>query len=248
MARVLVIQHVAAEPLGVLDPMLRKRGHRIRYVNFARHPEAAPRLERYRGLVVLGGPMQVTQTIEYPHLLAECHLIEQALERGLPTLGICLGAQLLTQVLGGRVGPCPRPEIGWYPIHPTAETPGDPLLVPITAPQPVFQWHHWGFDCPGGAVSIADSPDSGCQAFRVNGHAWGLQFHLELDQRLIQRWLRLPAYRQELIDSGLGVTPEHIETQTGELLPTTLALADQVFGAWLDQLDAPEQRLVLASR
>ena len=248
MARVLVIQHVAAEPLGVLDPMLRQRGHRIRYVNFARRPEAAPGLERYQGLVVLGGPMQVTQTREHPHLVTECRLIEQALARGIPVLGICLGAQLLTHVLGGRVGPCPRPEIGWYPVHPTAATPEDPLLKPIEQAQPVFQWHHWGFDCPGGAVSVADSPESGCQAFRLNGHAWGLQFHLELDERLIQRWLRLPAYRRELFDSGLGISPEHIERETSELLPTTLALAEQVFGAWLDRLDGPRQRLVLASR
>ncbi len=61
MARVLVLQHVAAEPLGLLDPMLRIRGHRIRYVNFARDPEATPRLERYQALIVLGGPMQVAQ-------------------------------------------------------------------------------------------------------------------------------------------------------------------------------------------
>lgn len=248
MARVLVIQHVAAEPLGVLDPMLKARGHRIRYANFARQPEAAPRLDRYQGLVVLGGPMQVTQTDRHPHLVTECRLIEQALRRGIPILGICLGAQLLTHVMGGRVGPCARPEIGWYPIHPTAATPHDPLLRPIAAPQPVFQWHHWGFDCPSGAVSVADSPDSGCQAFRLNEHAWGLQFHLELDERLIRRWLKLPDYRQELLDSGLGTSPEQIQRQTSELLPTTLALAEQVFGAWLDRLDTPQQRLVLASR
>lgn len=248
MARVLVIQHVAAEPLGLLDPMLRRRGHRIRYVNFARHPEAAPRLERYQALVVLGGPMQVTQTREHPHLLTECRMIERALHRRIPVLGICLGGQLLTHVLGGRVGPCPRPEIGWYPVHPTPETPHDPVLQAIKTPQPVFQWHHWGFDCPTGAVSIADSPESGCQAFRVNRHAWGLQFHLELDQRLIRRWLSLPSYRQELERSGLGVTPERIETDTTRLLPETLKLAEQVFGAWLDQLDTPRQRLVLSSR
>lgn len=124
----------------------------------------------------------------------------------------------------------------------------EPLLKPVVTPQPVFQWHHWGFDCPNGAISVADSPDSGCQAFRVNAHAWGLQFHLELDQRLIQRWLSTPSYRQELAASGLQTSAEEIEAQTAELLPATLTLAQQVFGAWLDKLDAPEKRLVLASR
>ena len=68
MARVLVLQHVAAEPLGVLDPMLRQRGHRIRYVNFARDPDAQPRLERYQALIILGGPMQIGQAGRHPHL------------------------------------------------------------------------------------------------------------------------------------------------------------------------------------
>ncbi len=248
MARVLVVQHVAAEPLGVLDPMLRRRGHRIRYANFARHPEANPRLDRYQALVLLGGPMQVTETRRHPHLLTECRLIEQALKQRIPVLGICLGAQLVTHVLGGRVGPCPSPEIGWYPVHPTHATSADPLLRPVREPQAVFQWHHWGFDCPPGSTAIADSPESGCQAFRVDGHAWGLQFHLELDQRLIHRWLTLPQYREDLKASGLAVTPERIEADTARLLPATLRLAEQVFGAWLDQLGDPEQRLVLSSR
>ena len=248
MARVLVIQHVAAEPLGVLDPMLRRRGHRIRYVNFARHPQASPHIERYQALIILGGPMQVTQTRTHPHLVTECRLIERALARDMPVLGICLGAQLISHTLGGHVGPCPSPEIGWYRVHPTTQTPADPVLQAMTAPQPVFQWHHWGFDCPPSATAVAESPDSGCQAFRVREQAWGLQFHLELDQRLIHRWLSLPAYRAELAQASVATTVKRIEDDTARLLPQTLQLAEQVFGAWLDQLQQPEQRLVLTSR
>ena len=248
MARVLVFQHVAAEPLGVLDPMLRQRGHRIRYVNFAREPDARPRLDRYQALIVLGGPMQVGDSRRHPHLSTECRLIEQALHDEIPVLGICLGGQLLAHVLSGRVGPCERAEIGWYPIHPTENTASDPVLTGLNQPRPVFQWHHWGFDCPTDAVSVAESRESGCQAFRVGPSAWGFQFHLELDQRLIHRWLTLPFYREDLAASGLATTPEAIEAETLRHLPGTLQLADTVFGAWLDQLDAPEQRLVLSSR
>ena len=248
MARVLVLQHVAAEPLGVLDPMLRSRGHRIRYVNFARDPEAQPRLERYQALIVLGGPMQVAQQHRYPHLLTECRLIERALHDEIPMLGICLGGQLLAHVLGGRVGPCSRAEIGWYPIRPTEGTVHDRVLNPLTAAHPVFQWHHWGFDCPTDARSLAESDDSGCQAFAVDQTAWGFQFHLELDQRLIHRWLTLPAYRDDLAGAGLSQTPEDIANDTRQHLPNALRLADRVFSNWLDTLDAPSQRLVLASR
>lgn len=248
MARVLVLQHVAAEPLGVLDPMLRARGHRIRYINFARDPEARPDLNRYQALIVLGGPMQIGDTRRYPHLVTECRLIEKALSRNLAVLGICLGAQLMAHVLGGRVGPCEPAEIGWYDLHPTEHTPDDPILGPLEKIHPIFQWHHWGFDCPGDAVPVATSPDSGCQAFRIDHGAWGFQFHLELDHRLIHRWLTLPFYRDNLAESGLPKSPDDIEADTRRFLPDTLDLADRVFSAWLDQLDTPQQRLVLASR
>lgn len=246
MARVLVLQHVAAEPLGVLDPMLRSAGHRIRYVNFARHPDAEPRLDRYQALIVLGGPMQVGDPV--PHLAVECRLLEEALEREIPTLGICLGGQLLAHVLGARVGPCVPPEIGWYELQPASETPDDPVMHPLTEPRPVFQWHHWDFDCPADGVNLAHSDESGCQAFRAGSNAWGFQFHLELDERLIRRWLTLGFYRDDLARSGLKRTPEDIRADTHAHLPPTLELADAIFGNWLSRLEAPRQRIVLGSR
>ncbi|MDT8439139.1 MAG: gamma-glutamyl-gamma-aminobutyrate hydrolase family protein [Wenzhouxiangellaceae bacterium] len=248
MARVLVLKHVAAEPLGLLDPMLRARGHRIRYINFSRHPDASPNLDRYRALIVLGGSMQIDQTDRHPHLRTECRLIEQALAEDKPVLGICLGAQLLAHVCGAHVGPVARPEIGWYPVHPTAATADDPVLSPLTEPQQIYQWHHWGFDCPDGAVRLAEHPESGCQAFRVDHCGWGFQFHLELDQRLIHRWLTLKPYRHDLEQSGLDRTPDEIRRETEHHLPRALTLAEQVFGRWLDQLGTPERRLVLGSR
>lgn len=246
MARVLVLQHVAAEPLGVLDPMLRGAGHRIRYVNFARHPDAVPKLDRYQALIVLGGPMQVGDGT--PHLALECRLLEEALKRQIPTLGICLGGQLLAHVLGARVGPCEPPEIGWYEVQPTENASADPVLQPLDRARPVFQWHHWDFDCPVGAVDIAHSAESGCQAFRAGSDAWGFQFHLELDERLIRRWLTLDFYRDDLARSGLARTPEDIRQDTHAHLPATLALADRIFGNWMGRLDAPRQRVVLGSR
>ena len=94
MRKLLVFQHAATEPLGVLDPMLRRWGFRIRYVNFARDPQARPDVGRYNGLVVLGGPMNVDQGERYPHLATEIEAIREAMRRELPVLGICLGAQL----------------------------------------------------------------------------------------------------------------------------------------------------------
>src|SRR5262245_35056912 len=120
MTKLLVLQHVAHEILGTLNPLLKSHGFRIRYVNFGRHPDAEPSLEGYQGLVILGGPMSVHDTKIHPHLKTELTLIDQALKRGVPMLGICLGAQLVARALGADVKPNRYKEIGWYDVSPTS--------------------------------------------------------------------------------------------------------------------------------
>ena len=97
MKKLLVCQHVPFEILGTLNPMLKSAGLRIQYVNFGRHPDARPDLGGYDGLVILGGPMNVGQVEAYPHLATELEMVRQALEMDIPTLGICLGAQLIAK-------------------------------------------------------------------------------------------------------------------------------------------------------
>ena len=135
MSRILVFQHVAAEPLGTLDPLIRRRGHRIRFVNFDRDPDAQPEVDRYKGLVVLGGPMNVEDQQQRPHLRTELAAIERMLELGRPVLGICLGAQLLAHALGAPVRRHHTPEIGWYPLHATEAGRGDAVLAPLAGPR-----------------------------------------------------------------------------------------------------------------
>ncbi len=249
MPRIMVLKHVAAEPLGLLDPMIRARGHRIRYVNFQRHPQARPQLDRYHALVVLGGPMHVTETALYPHLLIECQLIEQALKRRIPVLGICLGAQLLAHVLGARVGPATRAEIGWYMVRPRGiEIAEDPVMQPLDRERPVFQWHSYGFEVPAGTRHLAESDDCPAQAISYDGLAWGFQFHLELDERLIRRWLASPSYLADLEASGLQRTPAGILDDTDRFLGESRQLADRVFGNWLDRIQPNGGRRALPSR
>ena len=248
MAKVLVFQHVAAEPLGTLDPMLRNRGHRIRYVNFHRHPAAQPQVDRYDALIVLGGPQMPDQGDRFPHLNVEMRCIEQALRRDMPVLGICLGAQLLAYTLGGGVRALKQWEIGWYDLEPTHLAAADPLFCALPEPHPVFQWHGYTFDLPEGAVHLARSATCENQAFRYSHHAYGLQFHLELDERLINRWLNHPEYRADLEAQGRGTDAEQIREETHRLIGQSVALSDEIFGGFLAPLGEARSRHVLPSR
>ena len=248
MSRLLVFQHVAAEPLGTLDPLLRRRGHRIRFVNFERDPDATPSIDRYRGLVVLGGPMNVGEQDRRAHLRTELKVIEQALTQGKPVLGICLGAQLLAHVLGAPVSKHPQAEIGWYDLRLTDDGRRDPVLSPLGEATPVFQWHGQTFGLPAGARQLARTDTCEQQAFRYGDNAYGFQFHLEVDQPLIARWLATPGYRDDLCAPGLPHDADGIARLAGELAAPMQRLAVPVFENFLDLVGRPEKRVVLPSR
>jgi GMP synthase (glutamine-hydrolysing) len=248
MPRLLVFQHVAAEPLGTLDPLIRARGHRIRFHNFERHPEAQPSVDRYRGLIVLGGPMNVEDPHRRPHLKTELRAIEDALKQDKPVLGICLGAQLLAHVLGAPVRRHEQHEIGWYELQTTEAGRADPVLGVLGDRAPVFQWHGRTYALPTGAQQLARTATCEQQAFRWGRAAYGFQFHLEVDAALIERWLALPAYQRELAEAALGGDEQQIRRDTAAWIDSTRRLADTVFNNFLDLIGRPNQRLVLPSR
>src|SRR5688572_3454686 len=224
MRKLLVFQHSATEPLGVLDPMLRRAGFRVRYINFSRNPDRQPDVSRYNGLIVLGGSMNVDQADRYPHLTTEIAAIREAVDREIPVLGICLGAQLLAAALGANVRPNSVREIGWYHLHPTAAAHSDRMFRHFDGSQHVFQWHAYTFDLPNGAVHLASTRTCPNQAFRYGTRAYGLQFHLEADERLIERWLRVPEYRSEIESSGLENPLERIVRSTHQHAQSSRAL------------------------
>ena len=221
MSRILVFQHVAAEPLGTLDPLIRRRGHRVKFVNFERQPDAKPRLDRYKGLIVLGGPMNVEDRDQRAHLQTEIDVIGEALAQGKPVLGICLGAQLLATTEAGR---------------------GDPVLAPLGDIAPIFQWHGYTFDLPNGATHLARTSTCENQAFRHGDNAYGFQFHLEMDGPLIDRWLNLPSYRDDLIAAGLGRDAESIRADTLARIEAMQGRAHEVFNNFLDLIGTPARR------
>jgi GMP synthase (glutamine-hydrolysing) len=228
--------------------MLRNRGHRIRYVNFHRDPDAKPDISRYNALIVLGGPQMPDQGDKYPHLNEEMRCIEEAMKQDIPVLGICLGAQLIAYTLGGKVRPLKQWEIGWYDLAPTPAAAADPLFCSLTHPHPVFQWHGYTFDIPVGAVHLARSETCPNQVFRYGQHAYGLQCHLELDERLINRWLAMPEYLRDLEANGRRGDAPRISKQTHELIGQSADLSSAIFGQFLSPLGERRGRHILPSR
>jgi GMP synthase (glutamine-hydrolysing) len=248
MRKLLVCQHVPFEILGTLDPLMREAGFRIRYVNFGRHPHAEPRLSGYRGMVVLGGPMNVDEIDKHPHLVTEVRLIRDAIERGLPVLGVCLGAQLIAKALGAQVRPNHTKEIGWYDVEVSEHGRSDRLFRHFGATERIFQWHGDTFDLPPGAVHLARSEQCDNQAFRYGEKVYGLQFHLEVDQPLIDRWLRTPEMQCEIEALGGRADAERIRAETARAMPKLRSLSESVFNEFIRLFQLPARRRALPSR
>jgi len=248
MKKLLVFQHVAFEILGTLDPMLRNAGFRIRYVNFSREPEAVPHVDRYHGLVVLGGPMCLGEIESYPHLETEVELIRRAVDAEIPVLGICLGAQLLARALGAGVCQNVEKEIGWYDVSVTEEGRRDPLFSGFDDTEKIFQWHGDTFEVPEGAAHLASSPTCRNQAFRYGDSAYGFQFHLEVDEPLIERWLNVPIHVAELDALAGRIDPDVIRRETPSNIERLTELSEQVFGGFIDVLGHRKRHRVLSSR
>jgi GMP synthase (glutamine-hydrolysing) len=246
--RLLVFQHVPYEILGTFHPLLKDAGFRIRYINFGHHPDAEPDISRYHGLIILGGPMNCDQSDRYRHLPKEIEVIQDAIEQGKPVLGICLGAQLIARALGARVSKNDTTEIGWYDLSPTADGARDPLFSKLDAHQMIFQWHGDTFEIPKNAVHLATSPDCRHQAFRYKNNVYGLQFHLEVDEPMIHRWLHTPSMAREAKTLGGQALTEQIQRDTHTFINDSVRLGNQVFGEFIRIFQTPRKRTTLTSR
>lgn len=246
--KILVFQHVPYEPLGTLDPLLRQAGFRIRYVNFGREPGSRPSLEKYEALIILGGPMNADQIDAFPNLVAEVDIIHEAFERRMSVLGICLGAQLLAKALGGAITRNAAREIGWYDVRLTDAGAKDPVLSAFASVQEVFQWHEDGIQLPDDAVHLAASDASLVQAFRFGEHAYGLQFHIEVNEQLIERWLTVPENQATLLEEVGRIDANEIRQRVANSIGPLEALSRETFSRWIDRFEIKPRRVAFPSR
>jgi GMP synthase (glutamine-hydrolysing) len=190
--RVLVLQHIACEPPGVFEDVLRDRGAELHRVELD-EGEPLPDWRAFDAIVAMGGPMSVNGEAELPWLADEKRVIGEAVRGGKPYWGVCLGVQLLAFSLGARVYPGPEPEVGLLPIDLTEEGRVDPVFGPVQRDLVTLQWHGDTFDLPAGAVRLASSPAYANQAFRFE-RAYGVQFHLEVSAEMAREWAEVPEY------------------------------------------------------
>lgn len=236
---VLVLQHIACEPPGVFEDVLRERGLTLQRVELDEGEPLPADLAGIDAIVAMGGPMSVNDADEHPWLAAEQELIAAAVRTGTPFWGSCLGVQLLASALGARVTSGPAPEVGLLPVFATPEAADDPVFSALAWPRPTLQWHQDTFDLPRDATLLATSPAYPHQAFRVGRLAYGVQFHVELDASMADAWARVPAYVASA-ETVLG--PGGLDRLLADFrasMETMQADGRALFGRWVDLWGPP---------
>jgi GMP synthase (glutamine-hydrolysing) len=189
---VLSVVHGHDARTELFAPCVLERGHALDEWSFAWHAPPPQPLDAYDAVLVFGGAMHADQDEWHPWLREETLWLDQLLSRRRPTLGICLGVQLLARAAGSWVGPLQAPEIGWYEVELTDEGAADPVLGSLPRSFESFQWHHYTYGLPAGAVELARS--SACtQAFRLGDACWGIQFHPEVTESQLASWIDDPS-------------------------------------------------------
>src|SRR5215213_9997435 len=208
--RVLSIVHQRDAGAGVFGDAVRDAGAEL--VEWVPPAGAPPELGGLGAALVFGGAVHADQEEGNPWLRWEKALLADLLGRGVPLLGVCLGAQLLSEAAGGSPRRAREPEIGWVEIELTADGRADPLLGALPGRFEAFEWHSYEAGPPAGAVRLATSPVC-LQAYRLPGaRAWGIQFHAEVTRPDVNRWL--DSYDSDADAVRIGLDPEALRTRT----------------------------------
>jgi GMP synthase (glutamine-hydrolysing) len=229
MAKIYVLQHHPVENLGRIADALEGAALAWQYVRVGDGQPVPADMKGAGGLIVMGGPMGVYQTERYPWLRDEMRLIEDALKSNLPVLGVCLGAQIVAAALGAKVERNPDgKEIGWHSIRLGDFARDDRLMRGLPATLTPFHWHGDIFELPRGAVSLASSDKTPCQAFRYGDKAYAFQFHFEVTAEGVAAMAA--AFAKELVRES--ISSERMIAQAADFMPALEKISDTVFSRW----------------
>ena len=231
--RAAVVRHVAFEDLGSFAEPLVRHGYGIEYVEAGLDDLGGPGLAGADLLIVLGGPISAVDDRQYPFLADEVRLLERRLNAHRPTLGICLGAQLMARALGSRVYGAGAKEIGWGPLSLTEAGSASALRHLAPDETSVLHWHGDTFDLPGGAVHLASTAVCENQAFAWGDRGLALQFHVEVTAGGLERWFI--GHTLE-IETTPGVSVEALRASTARAAPALERQGATFFRQWLAEL------------
>ena len=244
--RVLGVRHPGGGTCGLLAERCEAGGHDlVEWIPGAGEPMPAPAAE-FDAVAVFGGGMNLRDTERLPWMRAELELLRDALQDGVPVLGVCLGAQLLASAAGAEVRRSPSPEIGWFDVARTPEGELDPLLGRLPARFLAYEWHSYAFALPAGSVMLAYS--AACpQAFRLGVSAWGVQFHPEVVPEIVREWAL--DYESDADAIAMGFDPSAHIAEAAERLPAWMDIGRTLFEAFLTAASAaPRAPLAAAAR
>ena len=225
--RVLSIVHQEDAAAGVFADAVAERGAQLTEWVISNGSPPNGRPESYDAVLIFGGAMHVDQESGHPWLRDEDELIRDLGARGVPMLGVCLGAQLIAKALGARVGALPSPQIGWFDVEQTSEAAGDPVFAGLPRRFSSFQWHSYAFELPPNAVPLARDPVC-LQAYRAGESAWGVQFHAEVTKESVDDWFR----SSKPPDAPLDLPA--LQEETSEKIAAWNSFGKRVCGAFVD--------------
>jgi GMP synthase-like glutamine amidotransferase len=230
------LYHSEGETAGLIAEAIRKTGLAFEERRLYRGQDV-PTESDTSGLVVMGGPMNVDEDSKYPFLKKEVDLIRDAVARGKPVLGVCLGAQLIAKALGEEVFTAPEREVGWHSIEWTPEAKKDPIFAGLPPRLTVLHWHGDTFDLPKGAVHLARSERCENQAYRVRKNIYAFQFHIEATADMVRDWVK-PRDSQTYI-RGAGEDPDKLLKETPDAYARLEPDARKVIGNLVGLLFQP---------
>lgn len=229
------LQHVPFETPANIEQWAREKGHLLIQTKLFANNDFAP-LADFDWLVIMGGPMNIYEEKKYPWLVQEKKFIEKAVNSGKFVLGICLGAQLIADVLGAKIYRNKETEIGWHQVNLTPAANNSPIFNSLPQTFNAFHWHGDTFDIPSGATRIAESAACPNQAFEYKQKTIGLQFHLESSAESINELIEHG--RDELIPGRYIQSPETMLAETANMVKLKDFL--YTFLARLEQLSVNE--------
>lgn len=225
---ILLVKNDAVETLGLAVRALTDAGAQVRVLDATQPDAPRPVVEDIAGLVMFGGTMNVDELDDHPFLKENRDLTREAIGKGIPFLGICLGAQMLARALDTPVRPADVKEIGFERLRPLPAADSDPLLSVWSDGDRVFQWHQDTMELPPGAEPLASGDRIPVQAYRVGALAWATQFHFEIDAAELDLWVSEASHLMDL-EEVWGKSPALLREEGGRYLGAHEAKGSEMF-------------------